>query len=357
MSPDGVAEALFEANPVPALSLAVARPGEAIWSRAFGKADLEAGIAATPEHLFRLGSVSKVLTATAAAKLVSRGVLDLDAPIAGWLPELPEQHRSTTLLQLFTHRGGIRHYRPSDMDPTQPDGAITQRSYSSNEDILALFIEDELVAAPGEKVSYSSFGFSLASIAMEAATGQRFLDLVEREIGKAFGLDSLAADDPAKEVPLRVQGYIDTVDAQMIAMVAPDIPKPDLTNGPARIPYYSSAFCWAGAGFLMNMPDLARFGAAMIDAPDSPLSPEERALLFNPLTERTNNSPPLGLGWRVDEDKKGRLRWHHAGATLGGRSGLVIYPEPGLAIAINSNVMTRVGDVLGAASEMVDSFA
>src|SRR4051812_1020006 len=73
-SADALARALHAAPPAqsPALSLAVARPGGLVWSGAYGKADLEFGVAATPAHLFRLGSVSKVVTATAAAKLVAR---------------------------------------------------------------------------------------------------------------------------------------------------------------------------------------------------------------------------------------------------------------------------------------------
>jgi CubicO group peptidase (beta-lactamase class C family) len=104
------------------------------------------------------------------------------------------------------------------------------------------------------------------------------------------------------------------------------------------------------------MPDTAKFGAAMLDGPGSRITAEERALLFTPLTEKTDQSPPLGLGWRVDEDGKGRLRWHHAGSTPGGRTGLVVYPEQGLSIALAGNTMTAPGDVLGPASELADIF-
>jgi CubicO group peptidase (beta-lactamase class C family) len=345
-----------ETCPTPALSLAVANGGGVIWSRAFGKADVEFDIDAMPDHLFRLGSVSKVVTAVAAARLVSRGLLELETPIAYWLPDLPEQHRGTTLLQLLTHRGGIRHYLPGDMDPARPGGGIGSRRYANNAEILALFIHDELVAPPGTRVSYTSFGYTLASIVMEAAAGQDFLDLVKREIGKAMGLASLAEDDPLAIVPHRVRGYLDEVDAKMLAMMAPDRPAIELRNGLAPIPQHSPCYCWAGAGFLMSMPDCARFGAAMLDGPESGITPEERALLFTPLTEKTEQSPPLGLGWRVDEDSKGRPRWHHAGATLGGRAGLVVYPELGLSVALASNTMTRPGDVLGPASELADIF-
>ena len=76
----------------------------------------------------------------------------------------------------------------------------------------------------------------------------------------------------------------------------------------------------------------------------------------NPITEASDTRPPLGLGWRVDRDARGRARWHHAGATPGGRCVLVIFPDEGLSVAFASNTMTVPGDVLGPAGELVDCF-
>ncbi|MSP21011.1 MAG: class C beta-lactamase-related serine hydrolase [Alphaproteobacteria bacterium] len=77
-----IARTLREAQPAPALSLAVANARGILWAEAYGKADLQLDIEVNPVHRFKLGSVSKVLTSTAAARLASRGVLDLDAPIS-----------------------------------------------------------------------------------------------------------------------------------------------------------------------------------------------------------------------------------------------------------------------------------
>ena len=75
------------------------------------------------------------------------------------------------------------------------------------------------------------------------------------------------------------------------------------------------------------------------------------------LALRRNTNPPLGLGWRVDADAKGRARWHHAGSQEGGRAGLVVYPELRLSIAFASNVMTVPGDVLRPSADLADAFA
>jgi serine beta-lactamase-like protein LACTB, mitochondrial len=354
---DVYARALHAANPSPALSIAVARSDGAVWEAAYGKVDLEFDVPAVPAHLFRLGSVSKVITTVTAARLISRGLLELDAPIAYWLPDLPEHHRKTTLRQLLTHKGGVRHYGPSDLDPKGPGGPITMRRYESRDEILALFVDDALVAAPGERLSYSSFGYTLASFVMEAAAGQEFLRLVAEEVAEPFGLPSLCADEVAEVVPLRASGYFSAREIEMFLAHSGNAAKSTLRGDYARVTLSNPAFCWAGAGLLMTMPDLAKFGAAMLEGSDGPLTPGERALLFTPLTEATDNSPPLGLGWRVDKDARGRLRWHHAGTTPGGRASLVVYPALGLSLALASNVMTAPGDVLGPLAELAEIFA
>jgi CubicO group peptidase (beta-lactamase class C family) len=355
-SADQWAEAFFAAHDAPALSFAVAGSDAPLWSAAHGHANLELGVVARPEHRFRLGSVSKVVTAVVAAKLVTRGLIELDTPIAYWLPDLPEHHRRTTLRQLFTHTGGVRHYGPEDLDPNAPGGSVVQRHYPDRKSILALFIDDPLVAEPGTRVSYSSYGYTLASIVMEAATGVDFLAIVAEEIVMPFGLLSLAADDVAAIVPDRVAGYFTARELEILAQRMPGL-TPAASGGCANIGLSNPAFCWAGAGLIAHMPDLARFGAALLDGPNARVTAEERALLFTPLTEATPEQPALGLGWRVDEDKQGRPRRHHAGTTPGGRCGLVLYPVQGLSIALASNTMMTPGDVLGAASELADLFA
>nr|WP_279323133.1 serine hydrolase [Altererythrobacter segetis] len=354
---DGWAQAFFDRHDAPAMAFAVAQGEGLAWSAATGMANLEFAVPATPAHLFRLGSVSKVVTTVAAARLVTRGLLELDTAIAYWLPDLPEHHRRTTLRQLFTHTGGVRHYGPQDLDPSSPGGSVVQRHYPDCASILALFIDDPLVAEPGTTVNYSSYGYTLASMVMEAAAGQDFLAIVADEIAVPFELPSLCADEVMKIIPGRVGGYFTARELEILATRMPGLSPPAGEDGFANMGLSNPSFCWAGAGLLMTMPDLARFGAALLESPKSRITADERTLLFTPLTEGSPEQPPLALGWRVDSDKRGRARWHHAGTTPGGRCGLVVYPEEDLSIALASNTMMTPGDVLGAASELAELFA
>lgn len=345
---DAAARALFAANPTPALSIAVARPSGVIWTGVYGRVDLENNLATTPAYRFRLGSVSKVLTSVTAAKLISRGVINLNTPISTWMPDLPAAHRGTTLKQLFTHRGGVRHYAAKDADQFSPTGLLDMRGYPTTKSILEVFINDPLVGPVGAQVFYSTFGFTLASLVMEAAAKQPFQQLVKSQIGEGFGLPSLDDDDPFALRPLRAHGYNDSAPFR-----AGD---PFIAPGWANTRATNPAYKWAGGGFIMTPSDLARFGAAMIASPTSKITAAERSLLFTPLTEKLPSMPPLGLAWRIEPDAKNRMRWHHAGAQEGGRASLVVYPDLGLSVALASNVAQTPGDVLTPSGAIVEAF-
>lgn len=348
---DAIAQRLVAANSAPALSFAVANPLGVLWAKAYGKSDLELDVATTPAHRFGLGSVSKVVTAAAAARLVTRGIIDLDAPISRWLPDLPALHRQTTLRQLFTHRAGIRHYDlPRDLGAKAPGGAIGQRAYPSNREILDIFINDPLIGPPGAQIFYSSYGYTLASIVMEAAAGLPILDLIKTEVATPFSLPSLEGDYVFTIRPGRVRGY---TPAALYRNLGYPVPADGLANSRNDNPSYK----WAAGGLIMTPSDMARFGAAHLDSPASAITPQQRALLFTPMTEKTSNMPPLGLGWRVDADEKGRTRWHHAGSDEGSRASLVVYPDLKLSIAFASNLYAVPGNVLAPSSDLADAFA
>jgi serine beta-lactamase-like protein LACTB len=340
---------LREQYPIPALSAAVCRSGQLVWQEAQGLADVELGVAAQPRHLFRIGSVSKLLTAAVAARLAQHGQVDLDAPVAHYLPDLPQQHRTTTLRQLFCHQGGVRHYLPKDFDPTAPGGFIDLRTYRDSADALALFIDDPLVAAPGTAVHYSTFGYTLISTVLEAASGRSFLSLVEFEVLLPLGLRETAPDEPLAPLPGRVRNYDPgAFYAQMLKLPVPETP---VVNAIPSNPAYK----WAGGGFVASARDIARFGAAHL--PDGYLSTATRAMVFAPITFASEAMPPLGLGWRIDSHPDLGLRYHHAGNMQGCRAQLAIYPDRQLAVALLGNLGMTPGDILQHTDRIAASFA
>ena len=339
-----IAQDILRANPVPALSLAVMRGNQLAWAQAFGTADIEMNVVVTTEHKFRMGSGAKPVTATLAALMTEEGIVDLDQPIGQHMPDLPQMHRAITLRQLLTHRGGIRHYTDRDSDRMAPGGAIDSRTYMTNDDILAVCINDPLVAAPGAKMVYSTFGYTLASLVLEQAAKTPFLDLVHQKIAVRLGLGSLAADAPRQIVPNRVRGYGPAKVVRQLPPVAGQ-----WANSAGNNPAYK----WAGGGLVMTPSDFARFGAAHLTP--GVLSKRVLDTLFT--VQVADSSPPLGLGWRINRDKAGRLRWHHAGGQEGARAVLVVYPDQQLSIAFATNATGIPGDVLTPCEKLGDIFA
>src|SRR6185312_7080277 len=98
------------ASKAPGMSAAVVQDGEFVWSAGFGLADLENSVPATSQTLYRLGSISKSITATAAMELWEHGKLDLDSPVQKYCPAFPQKPRPITTRELLGHLAGIRYY-------------------------------------------------------------------------------------------------------------------------------------------------------------------------------------------------------------------------------------------------------
>lgn len=325
----------LEQSMAPALSVAVLKDGEIVWSEAFGKADLENNVEATPRTKFRLASISKVLTATLAARLVDEGIIDLDADIRDTLPEFPDKGAKITLRHLFAHLGGIRHYQSKDFDFDQPGGMIDTRPYLDRESILAIFADDPLIAAPGEKFQYTTFGFTLIGLVLEQATGKDYYTLLDNYVLTPAGAEAIVIDDMFKIIPDRAAPYdpIENFDG----LLPPDM-------GPIVNSYFlNSAYKRAGGGMVGTPEDLVRY-AALHFQPGF-LSPEIYRQMFTPQKNTAGEVVGYGLGWRIDESSDGRIYYHHRGTQAGARTYLIAYPESRLAVAIMSNLNGKPEDI------------
>jgi serine beta-lactamase-like protein LACTB len=148
----------------PGLSVAIAADGRLVWSQSCGFADARRRREVLRTTQFRVGSVSKALTAATVARLSERGRLDIGASIREYVMAYPGHRRAPTVRQLGGHLGGIRHYEGSE--------ALNTRHFKSVTDSLRVFVDDPLVAAPGEQFHYSSYGFNLLGAAVETASGR-----------------------------------------------------------------------------------------------------------------------------------------------------------------------------------------
>jgi serine beta-lactamase-like protein LACTB, mitochondrial len=295
---------------VPGLSVAVAENGKIIWSECFGFADLEAKRPVTPQTLFRIGSVSKPLTAAGLMLLVERGKVDLDADIHRYVPDFPDKGHPITTRQLGGHLAGIRHYRAGEV--------YLGRHWASVREGLRIFENDPLLFVPGEKYFYSSYGFNLISMVMEAAAGQDFLSYMQDAVFARLSLTNTMPDDATRVIVRRTLFY-----------------KAKAGGGFELEPDVDNSYKWASGGFLSTSEDLARFGSALLQP--GFLTQSSLDALFTSQRTSDGKKTGYGIGWSIASDKPGHRIWLHTGGSVGGTALLAIQPESRLVLAMTAN--------------------
>jgi len=295
---------------IPGLSLTVAVDGKIVYSEGFGFADMEERVPAWPSTKFRIGSISKPLTAVGLMELVEAGKIDLDAPVQKYVPSFPDKGTPITVRMVAGHLAGIRHYKDDEFQ--------IQKHYDNVLDGLKIFESDPLVSAPGAEFHYSSYGFNLLSAVMESASGEKFLDYMQKHVFDAMGLVHTAADQNARIVEERSRFYEKEKDGTL-----------------ENAPYVDNSYKWAGGGFLSTSEDLVRFGSAVLH----PGLLKEAALkeMFMPQQTKSGKPTEYGIGWFLHKSKSGKLMYEHSGGSVGGTSQLIVYHETHVVVALVTN--------------------
>ena len=151
---DALMQKYFEYNKFHG-SVLVADQGEVLYKNGFGYANIEWQIPNAANTKHRLGSITKQFTAMLILQLAEEGKLDLQAPIATYLPDYPKPYADQiTIHMLLTHTSGIPNY-------TSIEGLVRKesRNYYSPEDFIAFFSELDLDFEPGSQHNYSNSGY------------------------------------------------------------------------------------------------------------------------------------------------------------------------------------------------------
>jgi CubicO group peptidase (beta-lactamase class C family) len=299
---------------VPGVSVAVAIDGRIVWSEGFGFSDLAAKKPVTPATRFRIGSVSKSLTSVGLALLVERGQVDLDAPVQKYVPDFPNHEKPITTRLLAGHLAGIRHYN-------NEQEMLLNQSFTNAHDALGIFRNDPLVAVPGSKYSYSTYGWTLISAVMEEAAHQDFCRYMDQNVIQPLKMTHTRPDYKGVVDPDCTQFYQD--DAAGRFVVAPTV---------------DNSYKWAGGGYLSTPEDLVRFGSALLKP--GFLKADSLRLLFTPQKTSDGTTTTYGLGWFIFQDAQGhRILWH-TGGSVGGTSVLMLHPETKTVFALACNHST-----------------
>lgn len=315
----------------PALSAAVAIHGELVWAGTVGWEDIESRTPASTDSMFRIGSTSKAVTATALARLVDAGKMDLDAPINTYLDPLPnDQWKTITPRMLASHMAGLPHYKENTDRIGMYRTVSLGTHYESMADALDVFDESELLFAPGTDFHYSTLGTVLLGAVMGASADTSYREVIREEVLEPVGMDStIVAPPSADRTPDMTTSYV-----RDEGLFRPWRPV-DQTH---RLP---------GGGWAASSSDLARMGMAWLDA--SYITPATREGFWTPqeLANGQTNPQDYALGFRVrDYEAEGIRAWNanHGGVSRGALSWLLIFPEHDMVLAFNTNAKTASGE-------------
>ena len=305
-------QALSETNGVPGMGAAVWRDGAVAWRGCAGLRDVERGLPVEGDTVFRLASVSKLVTVMAAASMVQDGQLDIDAPVGDTLPWLPAAWRAVTVRQLAAHVSGAPHYNALDQ------ATLGRERHATSRDAVALFSDRALLSPPGTAYGYSSWGYTLIGAVIEARSGRHFLDVVrERVTGDLpLGADGLQAPDLASAL-YRIED-----------------------GRPERIVGRDMSYTWPGGGFASSPATLAEFGGRVLR--HRIVREDTWSWMVRPMPLAGGGIAreqryDVGFGWRTSLDNDQRRVAHHAGNIDGGRSILMLWPDHDVASTLLSN--------------------
>jgi CubicO group peptidase (beta-lactamase class C family) len=199
---DSVATVAVAEHRTAGVSVAVVKNGRTILAKGYGFADLENDVPATPETVYRIGSITKQFTSAAIMRLVEQGKLSLDDTLQKLLPNFPTQGNRVTVRHLLNHTSGIKSYTSLG-----PKWARVVRLDLAPDSVVALFANEPFDFKPGDAYRYNNSGYFLLGMIIEKLSGKPYGQYLQDEFFTPLNLKSTLYCDQAPLIRHRAQGY------------------------------------------------------------------------------------------------------------------------------------------------------
>ncbi|UCG26944.1 MAG: serine hydrolase [Bacteroidales bacterium] len=279
------------------------------WTKGFGYADLEQNVPATENSSFRLASNTKSMTAVAILQLAEKGKIDLDADVRTYVPYFPPKRWQFTTRQLLGHLAGISHYRDYETEGHIKTDKDTRES-------LDIFDDFELIAEPGTRYSYSSYGYNLLGAIVESASGQPFGHYLTDHIWTPLNMFDTYMDSPTQIIPNRVAGY---------RLNFGNLENSEFVNMSSR---------FAAGGTRSTVKDLLKYARGFETT--KILTEESIDMLETSMHTKGGYFTGYGMGWQVTP-VNGHFIAMHTGSQQETRTILIRLPQEHAAIAMAYN--------------------
>jgi CubicO group peptidase (beta-lactamase class C family) len=246
-----------------------------------------------------------MFTAMAVMMLAERGKLRFEDLLSGYLDDIPDHWSDITLHHLLSNSSGIVH------SWALPGFTENMSLRATTGETIQKFVDQPLVASPGEKYHYSGAGFFVLSQVVEKVSGQSYEAFLREHILEPLEMADTGCDHPDPILPHRARGYAPAEDG---LINSPMIYMPILTGG---------------GNLYSTVEDLAKWDAALNAGKLISESSYER--MFTPVL---NN---YAYGWRVMVED-GRRSVMHGGGVSGFNTFLLRFPEDDVCVIVLSNV-------------------
>ena len=320
---------------VTGLSIALVDDQKVVWAEGFGYADKVKGIAASPDTIYRAGSIAKLFTATAAMQLADDGLLDIDQPLQRYLPGFAVKSRFSgaapiTPRTLLSHHSGL---------PANLLKGMWTRSPASLAEEVSLLGNEYAANPPGFVFASSNVGMTLLGHAVEKIVDRDFASHLSIALFLPLRMTNSSFSPRIDRSALASKAYRNNEEAE-------ETPLRDIPAG----------------GLNTSVLDLSRFIAMVFGGGWSSerqiLKTETNAEMLRPQNSRVplDLSFRVGLGWmlggmgEIDIKNAGPVA-HHSGATLYHRSQLIILPEQKLGVVVLANSASSASMVNKVATE------
>lgn len=309
---DTAIKTFMQARNIPGGSLAVMRKGKLILARGYTWSD-DSTLSVQPTSLFRLGSLSKALTATAVMRLVQDGKLSLSTPVTQLIDMSPPTGVTPDpRLSQITVRRLLQHLGGWDRDIT-PDPTYEDRTIATSLGVPLPIGKTDMVRygaglpldhAPGSTYAYSNYGYLLLGQIVEKVSGTAYATYVQQKVLTPLGITrnkpgkSLRSGQASGEVPYYSQ------------YTGPSVFDAAGTTVPAPYGSFNAENRTAMGGWLTSAVDHVKF-TQIFDLTTSVLTKTSVDAMFaKPETGLNADGYYYGFGWMVRDVTGGKNTWH-----------------------------------------------
>jgi len=314
---------------LPGVQAAVWFEDDLVLSVAHGSADVEAGVALTTEHLFRIASHSKTFTATAILQLAERERLRLDDRVGSWLPWLsPESGLATiTLRELLAHGGGVVR------DGHDGDFWQLAQPFPDELQLRDMCGDGAAIRPANERFKYSNVGYALLGLVVEAASGAPYNAYVSTEIVQRLALQHTSPELDAARVDEYATGYT------------------SLAYADRRVPveHVDTRAMSPATGFTSTAEDVCRYASAHFLGDTRLLGDASKRLMQREEWKVEGDDRHYGLGLAVSRIDDRRMVGH-GGAYPGHATRTLFDPEARFAVSVFTNAIDGAAQELATAA-------